>query len=115
MNGELHSEHVISRSGIAVVLHESEQRTSHSLLHFGALAWRFFQPQGCGTKALFHKHYAEKLASRSVIGPEFTPANRRTQTFIALKLQKPVARSLHADRRVVALAPHDLCESRGIH
>jgi hypothetical protein len=32
-------------------------------LLFGALAWRFFQPQDCGAKALFLKHYAERLAS----------------------------------------------------
>jgi hypothetical protein len=37
-------------------------------LVFGALAWRFFQPQGCGTKALFLKHYAEKLASDWLLG-----------------------------------------------
>jgi hypothetical protein len=50
MNGVLHSEHVISRSGIAVLL-ESEMRISLSML-FGALALRFSQPPGCGTKAL---------------------------------------------------------------
>jgi hypothetical protein len=56
-------------------LHENERRTFILFLLFGALAWRFFQPQGCGAKALFLKHYAEKLASRLVNWAEFTPVN----------------------------------------
>jgi hypothetical protein len=53
----LHSEHVISKSGIAV----SPTRTDRGpsiLLFFGALAWRFFQPQVVGRKRLYLKHYA---------------------------------------------------------
>jgi hypothetical protein len=37
---------------------------------YGALAWRFFQPHVCGAKALFLKHYAEKLGvPTGLIGP----------------------------------------------
>jgi hypothetical protein len=51
MNGVPHSAHVISRSDIAVVLLERALR-NFTLYAFGALALRFFQPPGCGTKAL---------------------------------------------------------------
>jgi len=97
MNGVWHSEQFISKSGIAVSPRERTEDI-HSLLLFGALAWRFFQPQGCGAKALFLKHYAEKLASRLVIGPEFTPLNQCIQTIFR---QKTVARSLHRPSRLL--------------
>lgn len=67
MNGVLHSEHVISRSGIAVSPREVKKRTL-TLLLFGALALRFFQPRTCGAKALFSQTHAEKLASRRFVG-----------------------------------------------
>src|SRR6185295_4330445 len=59
MNGVLHSEHVISRSGIAVSPREVKKRTS-TLLLFGALALRFFQPRTCGAKALFFSNARRK-------------------------------------------------------
>jgi hypothetical protein len=49
---------------------------------FGALALRFFQPQSCGTKALFFKNATpESLASRRLVGPECTPAPECIQIF----------------------------------
>jgi hypothetical protein len=86
MNGELHSEHVISRSGIAV-FSTRVNRGPLTLLHFGCAGVAFLSTTDCGAKALYHKHYAEKLASRLVIGPECTPANQRRQTIIARLLQ----------------------------
>ena len=59
MNGVLHSEHVISRSGIAVSPRELLRILT--LLLFGALAVRFFQPQIVERKRCFLKRYAEKL------------------------------------------------------
>src|SRR5690242_4289240 len=69
MNGVLHSEHVISRSGIRGFSTKVKTRTFTFLL-FGALALRFFQPPGCGAKArfLFLQTHAEKLASRRLVG-----------------------------------------------
>ncbi len=81
MNGVLHSEHVISRSGIAVSPRERKE-DFHSLL-FGALASRFFQPRVWGESAVF-KRYAENLASRRVSWGECTPAIQRIQIFLHL-------------------------------
>src|SRR5688572_6533239 len=52
---------------------------SPSLL-FGALASRFFHPRSYGAKALFLKHYAEKLRVPTVNWRECTPANHSIQT-----------------------------------
>jgi hypothetical protein len=49
---------------------------------FGALALRFFQPQSCGTKALFSQTLRRKaLASRRLVGAECTPAVQSIQIF----------------------------------
>src|SRR5215208_4502868 len=93
MNGVLHSEHVISRSGIAVSP-RGEKRT-FTLLLFGALALRFFQPLVVGRKHCILKRYAEKLASRRVSWSECTPAPVRIQIFYLVLTQKSVANLLH--------------------
>ena len=66
MNEVPHSEHVISRSGIAV---SPRKRMEVHFLLFGALALRFFQPLGRGAKAaLFSNARQKALASRRLIG-----------------------------------------------
>jgi len=82
MNGVLHSEHVISRSGIAVSPRKWKQRTFTFLL-FGALALRFFQPPGCGAKALFFINARRKAGVPTVSWPECTPAMQSIQFFYA--------------------------------
>jgi hypothetical protein len=82
MNGVLHSEHVISRSGIAVSPTRVKTRT-FTLLLFGALALRFFQPRVVGRKRCSLQTHAEKLASRRLVGLKFTPATRSIQFFYA--------------------------------
>ena len=65
MNEVPHSEHVISRSGIAV---SPRKRMEVHFLLFGALALRFFQPLGRGAKAaLFSNARQKALASRRLI------------------------------------------------
>src|SRR4029078_11092151 len=80
MNGVLHSEHVISRSGIAVSPREVKKRTL-TLLLFGALALRFFQPRTCGAKALFFSNARRKAGVPTVCWAECTPAMHSIQIF----------------------------------
>ena len=80
MNGVLHSEHVISRSGIAV----SPPRViedPHSLaLRSAGVA--FLSTTGRGAKALFFfKRTPKSPGVPTVIGPECTPAVRCIQIF----------------------------------
>src|SRR5690349_17824223 len=91
MNGALHSEHVISRSGIAVSP-ESENEDDHSLL-FGALASRFFQPQDVARKRCFIN--ARRKPVPTVTCWECTPAIHSIQFFCENFLTKSVAQDLH--------------------
>src|SRR5689334_523759 len=59
-----------------------------TLLLFGALAWRFFQPQAVGRKRFFSNTTPKSWRPDWLIGPECTPANERIQTIIARLLQK---------------------------
>jgi hypothetical protein len=51
-------------------------------LLFGALAWRFFQPQIVGRKRFFSNTTPKSWRPDWLIGPEFTPAKERIQTFL---------------------------------
>jgi hypothetical protein len=71
MNGVLHSEHVISRSGIAVSPRERKLRI-RSLC--SSERWRRVSfTTACGTKAPEFKRYAEKLGVPTVNCAECTP------------------------------------------
>src|SRR5215216_3271668 len=91
MNGVLHSEHVISRSGIRGFLHESEMRVP---LSCSSERWRCvsFHHKFVGRKRWFLKRYAEKLASRRVYWLECTPA---IQIFLRNSTGEGVAEGLH--------------------
>src|SRR5689334_15821210 len=102
MNGALHSEHVISRSGIAVSP-ESENEDDHSLL-FGALASRFFQPQDVARKRCFIN--ARRKPVPTVTCWECTPAIHSIQFFCENFLTKSVAQDLHGPRFSVAHTQH---------
>ena len=81
MNGVLHSEHVISRSGIRGFSTKVKTRTFTFLL-FGALALRFFQPPGCGAKARFFFTNARRKAGVPTVSwSECTPAMQSIQFF----------------------------------
>jgi len=72
MNGVLHSEHVISRSGMRF-LHESENEDNHSLaLRSAGVA--FLSTTECGAKALFYKR---------------TPKSWRPDGYVAVSVLQP--------------------------
>ena len=59
------------------------ERGFHSLRSFGALALVSLSTTGCGAKALFLKHHAEKLGVPIVLTRrEFTPALESIQIFV---------------------------------
>ena len=94
MNGALHSEHVISRSGIAVFSKKVKiEDFQLSALRSAGVA--FLSTTDCGAKALFSNATPKSLASRRFNWAECTPAMQSIQIFIATFLAKTVAKALH--------------------
>src|SRR5262245_43573136 len=86
MNGVLHSEHVISRSGIAVSPRERKRGPS---LPCSSERWRCVSfNHERGAKALFFINARRKAGVPTVILAEFTPAIQSIQFFCAKLWQK---------------------------
>jgi hypothetical protein len=80
MNGVLHSEHVISRSGIAVSPREVKKRTSTPLaLRSAGVA--FLSTTNVGRKRCFLKRTPKSWRPDGFVGPECTPAIHSIQIF----------------------------------
>ena len=103
MNGVLHSEQVISRSGIAV----SPMRVNED---FHSLALRsagvtFLSTTVVVRKRCFLKRTPKSLASRRLIGPECTPATKSIQIFNRTSKEK-LWQNVFTTRADVAWVPH---------